>query len=244
MNDINRNRYLPAGLAATTLVAGAWAVRDYGQWRRLGDGGLPHNAGGWLRMTAMRLRARSRFDGTNHNQEEEISPILLDLQARGGTRPKAAPHPVPNRVVDQHAPAPVKQALVSVFDDFSRSDSPPLEYRTSRWEKHHNALCLKGDAYPHAISRGASGELGHVHPSDGSMHMILSPGDARLVLDLGWGEFHPLAGMMLELPATYTLIYPPRSLAEIAPIRAILSAAVGYMTGQPAPPTPTRGSSA
>jgi hypothetical protein len=55
-----------------------------------------------------------------------------------------------------------------------------------------------------------------VHPSDGSTHMILSASDAKTVIDRGWGERHPLAGVLPGLPETNLLIYPPRTAGELA----------------------------
>jgi hypothetical protein len=66
------------------------------------------------------------------------------------------------------------------------------------------------------------------------MHVILNPADAQQGIDLGWGELHPLAGSR-GLPATYTLLYPPRSVSDIESIRSLLSAAVSYMAGETAP---------
>jgi hypothetical protein len=68
-----------------------------------------------------------------------------------------------------------------------------------------------------------------VHPSDGSMHMILSRTDVRTVIERGWGELHPLAGVMLNLPATYVLIYSPRDMGELAVGARILNAAISHM---------------
>lgn len=38
-------------------------------------------------------------------------------------------------------------------------------------------------------------ELVHIHLSDGSIHLTLSPQDARLVVGRNWGELHRLAGI-------------------------------------------------
>ena len=77
----------------------------------------------------------------------------------------------------------------------------------------------------------AQGEIAHIHPSDGSMHMTLSPSDAKTVIEAGWGELHPLAGLNEGLPATYIMIYSPRSTEENAVIERILKAAVEYAAG-------------
>ncbi|KAA6411083.1 MAG: hypothetical protein FRX48_05394 [Lasallia pustulata] len=41
---------------------------------------------------------------------------------------------------------------------------------------------------------GSSGEVCHIHASDGSMHLTLHPADAALVIERGWGQRHPLSG--------------------------------------------------
>ena len=63
------------------------------------------------------------------------------------------------------------------------------------------------------------------------MHMILSPSDARTVINTGWGERHPLAGVYAGLPETYLIIYAPRTIEENAVIARILESAVAYATG-------------
>jgi hypothetical protein len=78
------------------------------------------------------------------------------------------------------------------------------------------------------------GEIGHIHPADGSMHFSLSPSDAREVLAKGWGELHGLAGQAYapdhRLPVTYTMVYSPRTDAEIAVVRQILEAAIRFFS--------------
>lgn len=39
-------------------------------------------------------------------------------------------------------------------------------------------------------------ELAHIHHLDGSLHVVLSPQDTRKVIQQGWGELHPLAGLL------------------------------------------------
>jgi hypothetical protein len=60
------------------------------------------------------------------------------------------------------------------------------------------------------------------------MHVVLGDVDARVVVKRRWGEYHPLAGVMLGLPATYALLYPPRRLADVEVLRTILAAAVEH----------------
>lgn len=191
-------------------------------------GGLPPNLRGWLRVTSMRLQAGDPFAVQSGHPAH---PQLENLPERSGPRPKVAPHPVPHRVLDQHSPHELIDQLAAMFDGFAAMKRPALEYRTSGWEKHNKALFASTPATPHDPAQPTSGELGHFHPSDGSLHVILSPGDAYLVISNQWGELHPLAGRSLNLPPTYTLLYPARNQNELATIRTIVTAAIDNMTG-------------
>ncbi|WP_349428672.1 hypothetical protein [Microbacterium sp. LWS13-1.2] len=206
--------------AAATLAVIVWSVSDYMRWRALGVGGLPPTMWGWLRVTHMRIRAGDPFsvrtDGVAH-------PEIAALPARSSPRPAIAPHPVPHRVLDQHASADLVLDLEGVFDDFIATADSSIEYRTSSWERHNKALFLTASP---RWREGARLEFGHFHPSDGSMHVILSPADAAIVVERSWGELHPLAGKMLDLPATYTLLYPPRDRDDLTVVRTILQAAL------------------
>jgi len=70
-------------------------------------------------------------------------------------------------------------------------------------------------------------EIGHIHPTDGSMHIILSPGDTKEVITKGWGELHGLAGQD-RAAKTYMMIYSPRDEMELEVTKKILLAAIKY----------------
>ncbi len=90
---------------------------------------------------------------------------------------------------------------------------------TSAFEKHNDAIWLNGAT--------ALGEIAHIHPSDGSVHVVLSPTDAGWVLEAGRGELHPLVGKG-GLSSTYMLLYSPITSSDVAVIRSILDAGVAY----------------
>jgi hypothetical protein len=60
----------------------------------------------------------------------------------------------------------------------------------------------------------------------------LSLSDTIEVLAKRWGELHGLAGQIYapgkRLPATYTMIYSPRTNAELAVTRQIIDAAIRF----------------
>ena len=81
---------------------------------------------------------------------------------------------------------------------------------------------------------GATGEVCHAHPSDGSLHMTLHPADAAIVIENGWGERHPLArgGWCRRfVPREFVLVYAPRDERDVEVIMRIVRAAVWWVAG-------------
>lgn len=72
-------------------------------------------------------------------------------------------------------------------------------------------------------------EIAHIHASDQSGHVTLSLADAAEVCTKGWGERHRLSGTEW-LHLGYTMLYVPRSMAEVEVLGKILQAGVEYMT--------------
>jgi hypothetical protein len=82
--------------------------------------------------------------------------------------------------------------------------------------------------------RTCSGEICHAHPSDGSMHLTLHPADAKIVLETGWGERHPIArGGFFErfVPSNFLMIYAPKSDDELDAVLTIIKAATWFVSG-------------
>ncbi len=216
---------LVAGCAAATGVA--WAMWDYARWRSLGPGGLPATVRGWLTTTRLRLSAIDPLD---------VSPMALfagddrrswvDLGRRAGERPKVSPYPVPHRQLDQLPGEPVRVALQQLFDRAVAENAFQVEYALSHWEKRHPAIRCREAAS--GLGPPSFGEIAHIHPSDHSMHMILSPRDAMTAIEAGWGERHGLAGIALELPVNYVMVYAPRTPDDLAGIGQLLEAALRF----------------
>lgn len=64
------------------------------------------------------------------------------------------------------------------------------------------------------------------------MHVSISPKDAKLVIEKGWGERFGLSGTIL--PVTYTMVYAPRDEEEIKVVERIVRAGVKFMLGEEA----------
>ncbi len=212
-----------------------WAVRDYKAWIALGPGGIPHNIFGWIIITAMRPLGGDPFDRSGFEPrigEKGDTLFLKDLPKRRRDRPTVAPHPVPHRQTDQIPNAQILKGLADIFDQLVKEKDRLLENKLSQYEKRNFAVWLKEPAKGNPAA-GGGGEIAHFHHSDGSMHAILSPSDAKAVMEMGWGELHQLARFKKVFPTeTYVLLYAPTCEEDLPIIRCIIEAAVQYAQPQ------------
>lgn len=232
---------LAAGtVGAAALTAGVLAGRDYQRWCDLGVGGIPNTPRGWLRVTRLRARKQEARNPAVYRPlqgQAGDGQWLTDLPPRTGERPVVAPYPVPHRQSTQPGTVQGRAAALARFDVRAAADPTLVTYRRSFFETHHDAITVQDLSQAPDITRAAHGEAAHIHPSDGSMHMIFSPTDAITVLQAGWGERHPLAGIYPNMPVTYLLIYSPRDEQEAEVAGTLLEAAVSYAVGHPGDPT-------
>lgn len=232
---MTRGRIVAVAVTAMLVAGGAWAYSDYQAWLALGPGGLPYNARGWMQANWMRLQARDPIDTAVYAGRIGAAgdcASVSDLPLRDGPRPHIGRHAVPHRQLDQLPDPDMKVRIRALFDESVSRHGDLVGYMLSYAEKRNPAVTLlRTPVVPDAVA--THGEVGHVHPSDGSMHMILGASDAKAVIDRGWGERHPLAGVLPGLPDTYLLIYPPRTPAELRVAARILEGAISHMAGTP-----------
>lgn len=84
----------------------------------------------------------------------------------------------------------------------------------------------------------ARGEIAH-HHGDLSVHMYLSPADARVAIERGWAERHRLALPQTSLFAnrfhvadSYVMVYGPRDEEEMEVLAVIFRNGIRFMTGR------------
>ena len=221
-------------VALAVLGIAGWVVKDYREWRALGKGGVPYNLYGWMMVTRFRLEARDTL-GTAIYRDRMGGPDdsirLPDLPQREGPRPRMGKHPVPHRQLDQKPVGDqARKLLDQVFDRFVEGNGSYVRYAKSYYEKRNDAVTLVDLNRSRPLARASQGEVAHIHPSDGSMHMIFSPSDAMQVIDKGWGERHPLCGVPRHnIPDTYLMVYTPRTAAEVTVVKALLRGAVEHV---------------
>ena len=74
-------------------------------------------------------------------------------------------------------------------------------------------------------------EFAHIHPlPEGSMHVALPPELARVAVEKGWAEPHPVARMGY-IPETIVMIYGPRDAEEVEVGWMLLRASYAYALG-------------
>jgi len=150
------------------------------------------------------------------------------LPPRKGERPRTTPDD-PHRQLTQNAPVELQEELVqrgkTLADTFV---APSL---ISLPGAQGFVLDRTAPTAPYDVFMIAR-EFAHVHqPSDGSLHMVVPPRLVRQVLERGWGEPHPVAGMGL-IPPTTMMIYGPRDREELEVVWSLLQASWSYARGE------------
>lgn len=72
-------------------------------------------------------------------------------------------------------------------------------------------------------------EVAHVHPAENSLHVHVSPRDARLVLKRGWGQRFSVTWLA---PPSWIMVYAPRNEEEVEVVREIVRTAVCFAVGK------------
>lgn len=232
--------------ATAALVFGAAfiAYQDYRAYVALGPHGLPDNFWGWYRQLQMARISRKDTtvpapydfdlvagaqDGTSFLPKTHSGALSW---RPGNKAPQIPGFVAPQRQVTDQATAATKKAMYEYIDTLATANSEVLQIQTSVLEGPVPALGFKGfrnmaDGDKPAILGKTRGEMCHIHPPDGSTHLILSLTDQKRVIELGWGRRHRLSGGGM-LPWNYTFIYAPRDEDEMDVWKAIVIAAAGF----------------
>lgn len=218
-------------------------VRSYRGFLALGKDGMPYNVFGWLLQATLKLIARTDTTDAAHYSRAEILDTYsahsslsfltgAPLQEREGDRPVIPYYVVPQRQVTDDAEASIKERMERFLCAVVRDNDSVLEMRPSCLEDpQFDAVWLKSsgrNGISPEFAGLARGEVTHVHP-EGSSHLTLSPRDAALVLERGWGQRHPLSGVRGMLPWTYVLVYAPRDKHELEVWKRLVQASCSFL---------------
>ncbi|KAN0101501.1 hypothetical protein V8E51_012011 [Hyaloscypha variabilis] len=220
---------------------------DYQKWLQLGPAGPPYNIFGYFISILLRPLKASRFDtsfSSNARFLKKIGPVgeraFLkdeDVPERKGPRPEIGNWILPQRQLDQKAGGQKsKERFETLIQSLADEKPDKLSVRTSVLERTGPALALNASVQKHPGAYGTRNEIVHLHESEGSMHVCLSPPDAKLVIERGWAERFGLSGSIV--PVTYVMIYAPRhgetEEEEVKIVEGIVRAGVKFMLGEEA----------
>ncbi|KAK6442968.1 hypothetical protein LTR95_000846 [Oleoguttula sp. CCFEE 5521] len=199
---------------------------DYQFFLSLGPGGTPSTPYGYAKIKLLSLLALR--EPLRPYPRSPTPGYLTSLPPRTRPRPKVAGI-APHRQVTQRATRKQYDELLKVIETIG-STNARLALNTSCFE-HHSLGLFACDPVIHTCR----GEIAHAHPSDGSMHTVLHPADANLVMAMGWGERHPLAkgGWFRRfVPEGFMMVYAPTGKGEMEVVREVLEAAAWFVTGR------------
>ncbi|KAL3456737.1 hypothetical protein BJX64DRAFT_281146 [Aspergillus heterothallicus] len=234
---------VPAAIIAALIPS---AYRDYQSYLALGPGGPPYNVLGWACMKLIfnplkrEMFATEGYDAKIEAGEKEEH--LTELPPRAGNRPKMGTFAAPQRQVDQIPSQEIKDKLLAAYGAFLSRNAHIVDRVPSILERYTDAAHV-GNAVPlTSVAAQMKREICHVHgTSDHSVHVTLSPADAKRVLESGWGQRFTLAGSsafknltfgrMSALPLEYVFVYAPRDEGEIEIVMSIVKASVEYVAG-------------
>lgn len=74
-------------------------------------------------------------------------------------------------------------------------------------------------------------EVGHFHPCDNSLHVMLPPGLVDEAIDAGWAEIHPVAEAR-GAPRNAVMLYGPRDKEEADVLFDLIAASVRRASGR------------
>lgn len=219
-------------LVLPTLGHLTW--KDYKSFLDLGPGGTPSNFLGYMKVTFLRFAFAIKNPRCPAN-------VPLGAISSGHLQPKSIPlrtmsRPIvsgiaPHRQLNQRSDRTVYELLSSSISKLADAHPKRLRIATSSFEKHCTALFSNRQ-----VNKTKNGEIAHAHPIDGSLHMTLHPVDAKIVIENGWGERHPLArgGFCTRfVPVGFIMIYAPRTAEEVRVVMDIIRAGAAWVGGEP-----------
>ncbi|KZM28147.1 uncharacterized protein EKO05_0005834 [Ascochyta rabiei] len=222
-------------VAASTAVMLAFCY-DFKSWQSLGTGGTPPTLQGYLKIRRWGLYLlykRQNLLDSSPIPDTGTSYIKPGkLPERPGLPPSITRWTLPQRQHPQHITEGALSKLKNLMQTFA-STSPYSEYIETRPSKTEGgtgpAIYVKPDVKTiNPVAHKIFYEVAHVHPSENSLHVYVSPKDAKTVVSRGWGQRFPVTWLA---PPSWIMVYAPRNEMELEVVKEIVRAAVCYAVG-------------
>jgi hypothetical protein len=140
---------------------------------------------------------------------------------------------MPQRQIPEKITLAASLILHNLMQEFASAApcSPYIETRPSKTEGGTGtAIYVKPDVETiNPVAHKIFYEVAHVHPAENSLHVYVSPQDAKLVMRRGWGQRFPVNWLA---PPSWIMVYAPRNEEEVEIVREIVRAAVCFSVGQ------------
>lgn len=227
---------LPVGIAAVSLAGIAFWI-DFTSWKSAGTGGTPPTLQGYLKIRRWGLYLLyKRQNLLDASAIPDTGLSYLDdtlISHRVGLRPKLTRWTLPQRQYPDTITSKGREILLDIPSHFANT-APYSNYLSTRPSKTEGgtgpAIYVNPDV--DTINPNASKifyEVAHVHPQENSLHVYLSPRDAKVVVERGWGQMFPVTWLA---PPSWVMVYAPRTEEEVGIVREIVRAACCFAAGK------------
>jgi hypothetical protein len=196
-----------------------------------GTGGTPPTLQGYLKIRRWGLyllySRQNLLDPSPIPDSGESYIHSQKVPDRQGRRPRLTRWTLPQRQFPESITPGASAALDNLMQEFA--STPPytkyIETGPSKTEGGTgSAIYVKKDVKTiNPVAHKIFYEVAHVHPADNSLHVYISPKDAKLVMHRGWGQRFPVTWIA---PPSWIMVYAPRNENEVDVVREIIRAAV------------------
>ncbi|CAG8050717.1 unnamed protein product [Penicillium nalgiovense] len=161
----------------------------------LGTGGTPPTISGWLKMNKLRLVTTLNYLCGEDLRDASALPrtgpqYLRSLTIRPGGHPCLRPRTLPQRQFPEPIQPQAREVLFGLMKHLHSKYPDTLSLSLSNAEGGTADAIYARPESPacNTEAQKVGFEIAHVHPVDNSLHMLLSPADARAVVEAGWGR--------------------------------------------------------
>ncbi|MEM8508043.1 MAG: phospholipase [Bacteroidota bacterium] len=158
----------------------------------------------------------------------DTQATFKNLPIREGIRPRTTPSNPHQQLNQQPKDITYIEELMNwafTFQDITRRSSAiSVPGSIALWMNDSHA-CTNCNAFM------VGTEFAHFHPHpDYSMHLGLTKKDAEMVIEKGWGEWHPMINRGI-LPPNMIMLYAPRNRNEMEVAKLILTRSYDFAKG-------------
>ncbi|KAH8730800.1 hypothetical protein GQ44DRAFT_420096 [Phaeosphaeriaceae sp. PMI808] len=214
-------------------VAGLVVWYDFKTWQSLG--GTPPTLPGYLKTQKWGLYLLyTRQNLLDPTPIPNTGPSYIHgpkVPKRAGNRPYLTRWTLPQRQFPEPITPAASVALKNMMQEFASTYAASIETRPSKTEGGTGAaIYVKPDVKTiNPVASKIFYEIAHVHPAENSLHVYVSPKDARMVIEKGWGQRFPVTWLA---PPSWVMVYAPRNEEEVEVVREIVRAGVCFAIGQ------------